>query len=371
MNKEDTKKINLLINSLRGGGAERVCVTIANELANRGWDVTLVVLNLREATYQNSLNKTIKLEVLNKKHARFALGALRKLVARDNTKCFVVFNHQLAIILLLLRMLSRKKYNIISRNISTLTSKRKNEKSFWHKNVAHWVTRFFYRRVDHVIAQSAAMKTDLLRNYGFSETQVSVIHNPLGKEFEAHSKENTHSGIKAKKDFLLCIGRLHPVKAFHKTISALGKLQDDFPSLRLKIVGDGELKPYLEKYAQREGVEGKVDFEGFQTNVIPYYLHAKATVLTSLYEGFPNVLIESIALGTPVVAFNCPSGPSEIIIDGVNGYLVRNDDIDHLTECLKKTLLKEWDTGKIVGSAKRYQLKTIIGEYEDVISRYV
>jgi len=65
-----------------------------------------------------------------------------------------------------------------------------------------------------------------------------------------------------------------------------------------------------------------VGFEGFKKDMIPYYLSAKATVLTPLYEGFPNVLVESITLGTPAIAFNCPSRPSEIIVDGINGFLV-------------------------------------------------
>ena len=119
-------------------------------------------------------------------------------------------------------------------------------------------------------------------------------------------------------------------KAFHHAIKAFAKLSNEFPKLRLKIVGKGSLEKKLKQIAKDYKVDDRVDFEGFQKNLIPYYIHAKATVLTSLFEGFPNVLIESIFLNTPVVAFDCNSGPGEIIKDGINGYLVKYQDVDEL-----------------------------------------
>ena len=86
------------------------------------------------------------------------------------------------------------------------------------------------------------------------------------------------------------MGRLEKQKAFNYAIEAFSGIKDNFPNLRLKIVGQGSLKQELKQKAIDLNVENRVDFEGFQKDIIPYYLHSKATVLTSIYEGYPNVL---------------------------------------------------------------------------------
>ena len=122
--------------------------------------------------------------------------------------------------------------------------------------------------------------------------------------------------------------------------------------MRLKIVGHGSLAEELKEKTIDLDVENAFDFEGFQKNIIPYYLHTKATVLTSLYEGYPNVLIESIAMNTPVVAFNCPGGTNEIVQDSYNGYLVNYKDIDDLKNKLS-ALLQNYNSLKILGLSKK------------------
>lgn len=109
-------------------------------------------------------------------------------------------------------------------------------------------------------------------------------------------------------------------------------------------------------------------FLGFKKNPIPYYLRAKATILTSLYEGFPNVLIDSIALGTPVISFNCPNGPKEIIIDGVNGFLIENRSEGVFVTKLKEMLQNKLGREKIIESLKKYSSSVIIEKYEQIIS---
>ena len=101
--------------------------------------------------------------------------------------------------------------------------------------------------------------------------------------------------------------------------------------------------------------------------MLPYYLHAKATVLTSLYEGFPNALVESITLGTPVVAFDCPSGPSEIIQDGVNGYLVKHKDIESFTEKLIKLMSHKFNAYEVLKTVTQNQGLEVVEKYANCI----
>ncbi|WP_026245088.1 glycosyltransferase [Alkalispirochaeta alkalica] len=357
--------ITFLISSLGDGGAEGVCVNLANNLSNRGWQVTLVVLHLNSAVRRKDLNADVELMLLNKRHARTAVVGLWKFLQRRKPDKVLVFNHQLAVLLVFLRKFSGFRFKIIARNISTLSQKKLLETSFWHKRVVQGITKMFYRRVDQIIAQSIGMANDLVDSYLIPRNIVEIIHNPISEKIEQYFLPQKM----VKDDYLLCVGRLEKVKAFHQAINAFAAVATDYPHLRLKLVGRGSLESELKRQARALGVADRVDFEGFQTEMIPYYLRAKATLLTSLYEGFPNVLVESIAMGTPVVAFNCPSGPSEIVMDGVNGFLVPYKDENALVVAICKVMDMDWPLSQVAGSSEKFRLGKILEKYENVLMR--
>jgi glycosyltransferase involved in cell wall biosynthesis len=197
-----------------------------------------------------------------------------------------------------------------------------------------------------------------------------VIYNPISIYFEKNIKKNDISKIE-KKNYLLCVGRLEEVKTFHFAIEGFSGIANKFPNLRLKIVGKGSLEKDLKQKAIDHGVANRVDFEGFQKNVIPYYLYAKATVLTSLYEGYPNVLLESLAMNTPVIAFNCPGGTNEIIQDGLNGYLVKYQDVDDLKKKLSTLLLNNYNNYDLKSSIKKNKIEQAFKQYERLINSII
>lgn len=360
--------ICLVIDSLGGGGAEGVCVNLANKLSTRGWAVTLVVLHLDNAVRKKDLFDEVQLVVLGKKHARTALFALSTFLKQNQPNRVLVFNHQLAVLLVLLRKVKAKKFKLIARNRNTLSQVRSQERSFWHKHIAYMLTKLLYKKVDYIIAQSHGMAVDLEEKYGITKELLIVIHNPLGQAFESRGVvESSASEISVEGDYLLCVGRLERQKSQHYAIKAFAKISDQFPNLRLKIVGEGSLKEQLKSLSHELNIHNKVDFVDYEANIIPFYAGAKATLLTSLYEGFPNVLVESISLGVPVVAFDCPSGPSEIVQDGINGFLVNYCDENHLVQSLRKALTRSWDVADIAATANLYRMDTIIAKYEKVL----
>ena len=365
------KKITLLISSLQGGGAEGVCVNLANSLSNLGWIVDLVVLNLNKQVHYDKLSPKINLIILNKNHARFSIFALLKYIVIHKTKKFLVFNYELSVILLILRFFLRLNFKVYSRNINIISIKINlmKKKNIFSKYITYNLLNFFYKKSDYVINQCHDMQDDLLKVYPQLSNRCSIIFNPIPLHIENFIKTNDLNNFK-KKNYILCIGRLEKQKAFHFAIEAFAGITDKFPDLRLKILGDGSLLNELKKTAENYYVTNKVDFEGFKENLISYYLHARATVLTSLYEGYPNVLIESISLNTPVIAFNSLGGQREIIQDGVNGYLVKNLDVQDMKKKLFKLLNNKGMNRNLIASLKKNNIKLISKNYEKIFTLY-
>jgi N-acetylgalactosamine-N,N'-diacetylbacillosaminyl-diphospho-undecaprenol 4-alpha-N-acetylgalactosaminyltransferase len=136
-------------------------------------------------------------------------------------------------------------------------------------------------------------------------------------------------------DFILAVGSMNSeVKQFDKLILAYSKSGLPNKNIKLIIVGEGSNLKKYQQLTEELGVNDSVIFKGFIENPFPYYKAALFTVLSSKNEGFPNVIIESLAAETPVISFDCFSGPNEIIIDKHNGILVENQNIEKLTEAM-------------------------------------
>ena len=363
------KSVTFLISSLAGGGAEGVCVNVANGLAELGWDVDLVVLHLNNAAYKDRVHSRVNLVVLGINHARHALFSLRMYIKKHKPKNVLVFNYELTVLMVLLRSLFRYKYKLLARNINTMSAKREQAKNdnLWRKYIVTPLVDRFYFKVDHVINQCNAMEQDLLQVYPKLKGKTSVIYNPVAKHIEDYANSNDLTKVK-KEDYFLCVGRLEKQKAFHYAIQAFAEVVKNQPQMRLKIVGQGSLELELRQLTVDLNVANNIDFEGFQKDMIPYYTKAKATVLTSLYEGFPNVLVESITLGTPVVAFDCPSGPREIVQEGVNGYLVEYLDVDDLVKKIIDICGKFISSEKVLDTKDIFSTGAIIAKYSKLLS---
>lgn len=359
------KKITLLISSLAGGGAEGVCVNIANALVVRGWEVNLVVLSIATETYLKRVDKRVKVVVLNVNNARYAPPKLLRYFIDNGTDKVIVFNYELAVITIILRIFFRLKLKVIARNINTLSKINNASVSIWQRFFVVPLINIFYKRADHIVNQCDAMKNDLLSIYPSLIDKTSVIYNPVAKHIEDYAKSRDVN-FEKKGGYILCVGRLERQKAFHHAIDAFSKIKNDFPCLRLKFVGVGKLEGELKDLARELNVSDRVDFEGFKSDIIDYYINAELTLLTSLYEGFPNVLIESITLGTPVVSFDCQSGPREII-NRSNGILVENGNVESLVKAITEALEMKLSSINVNETADRYRIDCVISEWERLI----
>lgn len=161
------------------------------------------------------------------------------------------------------------------------------------------------------------------------------------------------------------VGRLTEQKGFDTLVKAFATLRASRPC-RLIILGEGELRPELEALARDLGIEADVDLAGFVGNPFPYMANCAVFVLSSRWEGLPNVLIQAMAVGAKVVASDCPSGPAEVTDGGTLAPLVPVDDVAALAAAMSATLERE-ASELPEGWRERYELEAITAAYLDVM----
>jgi glycosyltransferase involved in cell wall biosynthesis len=360
-------RITILVFSLGHGGAEKVCLSLCNEFVKREFEVELWIANFKETALTKKLDSRIMVFPMHKTNARYTIVPLTKLLLQRKPERILVFHIELAILMIILKKLLFLKTFIIARSINTLSEAFKYPDGFWEKYIAKKAIGFFLPLADRIIAQSTGMRDDLIKYFGIPEEKVITIHNPV--EFSANGFYSGN-GIPAKNEFLF-VGRLSPQKGLTNMLKAFSLACHETDDMHLTLVGDGPELEHLKNLAKELNIHDKISFEGYQANTQEYYSRAKATLLTSFFEGFPNVLVESIANGTPVISFDCPSGPADIILPGVNGILVPHQDVQEFSKALAAVAKGEisFNRQEVIDSSKRFSTGLVANKYEKACFR--
>jgi glycosyltransferase involved in cell wall biosynthesis len=357
------KKCTFLISTLGGGGAEGVCVSLANELSEQGWSISLVVLTLDNAVYLERLSPNVLLINLNVGKARRSIQPLYRYFTTNKPSTLLVFNYELAILANIIKRLFNFKFRLIARNINTLSSVLSHMSDSYVGKVQAYLIKHYYGRSDYIINQSQGMYDDLIDVYPQIGNKSSVIHNPVNPFYRL---ENCNHLSGDRDNYILCVGRLEQQKGFDRAIYSFSEILKTDGNLRLKIVGNGSLKASLEALAEELKVTENIDFLPFRGDLRELYYKAQLTLLTSHYEGFPNTLVESISMGTPVVSLNCPSGPNEIICDD-NGILV--DEIAHLSGACIGLMKACLPRVTILTTSDRFNVKYVANRYIELLEK--
>ncbi|WP_233266171.1 glycosyltransferase [Myroides fluvii] len=202
--------------------------------------------------------------------------------------------------------------------------------SFWGKRI--------YRKAHSIICVSQAIAEQVKATYHYP--QVQTLYNPIAVE-DIHQQMHEANPFQGKRYVVAC-GRMDTdIKQFDRLIESYAQSRLPKQDIHLVILGDGAQKIGLEQRVEALNLKERVSLPGFYENPFPIFKEALFFVHSSRLEGFPTVFLEALACGIPVISFNCPTGPSEIIQSGYNGLLIENQNFDALQEAMEKLALDE------------------------------
>lgn len=363
-----SKKIKVLFvrPTLGQGGADRVTAKVLARLDRSKFELHLGLLG-REGEWLKQIPDDVQLHAIGGQRVRYMLRPLSRLV--QELKPDVVFSTSsgtnMAAVLAARNSGCRA---VISERSIVLNG------GLSAAKVAQWgLKALVYRMSDVVTAVSRGVADDMARKLLLRKERIHVLLNPVVDEEIGPLAQQPvdHEWFAKGNQTILSVGRLQPVKGHLVLVEAFSRVRKELSDARLVIIGEGPERSAIEDRIGSLGLSDNVKLLGFQSNPMPYFRNAAVFALTSRNEGLPNVLIEAMACGLPVVATDCPPGMKEFVTDGVNGFLVPVDDrrliSERIIQVLKDNRLAARFSENGQKSSAEYTTKSVIARYEIAI----
>jgi glycosyltransferase involved in cell wall biosynthesis len=353
------RTVLLVIASLGGGGAERQLSEMANFWAVQGWKVILATWSGNEVADFYRLDKRVERVYLTDgstarvSASRIIANLSRVMLLRrllKSSKADAVLSFMTESNLLTIIAASRLRLQVV---VSERVQPAMHSAFPW---VWRALRRILYARADTVVAQTKDAAQWIVR---YCRARVTVIPNALRPLPEPQL---------GKRPEIVAVGRLTHQKGFDLLLEAYARILPSFPEWTLAIIGEGEERDNLTRLCTRLGLDEHARFVGQTADILPWMERAALVVQPSRFEGFPNVLLEGMGLGAAVISSDCPSGPSDLIEEGVNGRLVPVDDVSTLAKVMAD-LMRNGDERDRLGRAalkvrERYRQDEIMRRWE-------
>lgn len=357
-------KILLLVSSMGSGGAERVASILANAWAVRGDDVILMPSFSGRGDCFYPLSPDIRLiylaDLVSSKNRTWMnqiarLRALRQFIKAERPDVIVSF-------------LSNVNVAAITASfglgIPVIICERTDPFSISISFNLKLACRFTYPQATVLMVQTQSVLAKYIAS-GWSTKKLRVIANPIGEQMMATVRIKNITPIKR----IISVGRLDEGKQFNLLISIFAKLAEAHPNWNLRIIGQGPDITKLQQQITKLQLEARIELVGQSPMVDEELKQADIFAFTSKYEGFPNALIEAMAVGLPCVTFDCPSGPREITMDGQLALLIPLND-EHAFGLALERLMLDADLREVLGKQARasviarFSLETIMQQWD-------
>ncbi len=356
MNSQSSRvRVLFVTASTTGGGAERMLFNIISSLDDNHEAYLFITSDEKVPLQYNSAVRAVN---ANKKHAVSAFAHLIKEIKKFNPQYIFTTSSNIGYMLILAKKLLGANFKVYIRCAVTPSEIYQQDIK---TRLLNEIIRLSYNSADLIIAQTEFMRDDLIKSYKIDPNKVRAIRNIIDYEFATSSSGKfIPEELQPQNYNIVAAGALYSVKGFDILIDAIEPLVKSNPRLMLYILGEERYedgyKSYLSQKIKEYNIERNVHLLGYRSNPYPYFKTADLFVMSSRKEGFPNVVLEALALGTPVVATDCVDFDG-VIENGVNGYVVKKNDPDSLRQGivsaitsnfdLKNTQLRNYDYNKL------------------------
>ena len=353
------KKISIIfiLPDLETGGAERIATTIANHLPREKFEPKILLLR-KEGGYLELLKEDVEIIDLKIQRIRNSLiPILKEIKIRKPDIVFSGFGEVNAYLALFIKFFPKVKFiaretNVVSQHVT------RKEIRFFYK---------FYNNYHQIICQSDDMQNDLIENFKIKKEKIIKINNPVDFDFINEKLAISEKPESFKEGFknVVSIGNLSSRKGFDNLLNVFSHLKNE--KILLHILGDGRDKELLHQMKTDLGLENVV-FHGQQKNPYQYLKFADLFILSSRYEGFPNVLLEAGACGIYALANNCKGGISEIIQPKINGEIGDIENPEKFADKIVSILAETHNSEVIKNSIRsRFSKDLILERYEKLL----
>jgi glycosyltransferase involved in cell wall biosynthesis len=352
------KPIGIILPSLAAGGAERVMINYANYLVSSGFKVTIIVLK-NDFSLEGLIDNRVAQVRLECSSYPSSIMVLKKVLDKNDYGSIYVTMFHINVMAIISMALSSSNIPLIIREANTLSTELSNMK-FWKRLVYGVLVPICYPRADHIIAVSAGVSNDLVKSFRISPNLVSVILNPVQA---ASTKREAYPKVKSN---VVAVGRLEKQKDFGTLLRAIQIVRKEC-DVDLFILGEGSLGVELSLLANELGITEHVSFLGRVDNVYDFLSTADVFVLSSIYEGCPNSLLEALACGANVVATDCPSGPREILENGKFGHLVAIESPGEMAKAIISSIREPITSADLINHSRNFSPAAQYKKYRDLL----